>query len=241
MSTRVDALAIGAHPDDVELLIGGTISKLTAAGRKVVILDITRGEMGTRGTAEIRAEEARAAAAVLGVADRRNLGQADGCVAPTPEARAALIEVIRELRPVVVFCHHRHDLHPDHIATHELLLQSLYPSGFAKFPARGAPYRPHACLLYMGHFPSAPSFIVDTQGHFEVKERAIRCFASQLHDPCSTAPRTRISSPDFLPRIEGRDRYFGGFIERSHGEPFVVLGHMPMGDPVAHFAPFAVT
>ena len=238
---RADVVAIAAHPDDVELRVGGTVRKLVSAGRRVVIVDLTRGELATRGTPDIRAAEAKEAAKALGVADRVNLGLPDGGLENTLAYRTAIIEVIREFRPVVVLCHHWNDLHPDHAAAGALLRSCLYPGGFAKYPARGEPYRPHAVLFYMAHVPFEPSFIVDTTGHFDAKRAAVLCYRSQLYDPESREPLTRIAKPDLMKEVEARDRYFGSLIERPYGEPFVVLRHLPMDDPVAHFTPFPMT
>jgi bacillithiol biosynthesis deacetylase BshB1 len=235
---RADVLAIGAHPDDVELRVGGTIHKLAARGRSVVICDLTRGELGTRGTAETRAVEAAAAAKVLGVADRLNLGLPDGGVADTAAARAALIEVVREVRPTVILCHYWEDLHPDHAAAGTLMRACLYPGGFAKYPARGEPYRPHGVLFYMAHVPFVPAVIVDTTDHFEAKVAAIACYASQLHDPGSVERATRLARPSLLGDIEACDRSYGNLIERPYGEPFATFLPLPLDDPVAHFAPF---
>jgi bacillithiol biosynthesis deacetylase BshB1 len=221
--------------------VGGTVHKLVEAGRTVVLADLTRGELATRGTPEVRAVEAGAAAKVLGVAERVNLVLPDGRLENSLAARTAVIEVIREYRPVVVLCHHMNDLHPDHAAAGSLLRSCLYPGGFQKYPARGEPYRPHAVLFYMTHHPFEPSFIVDTSGHFEAKRAAIMCYASQLHDPESSEPATRVASPDLIQQVEARDRYFGSLIEKTHGEPFVLLQHLPMNDVVEHFVPFPMT
>ncbi len=237
----VDVLAIGAHPDDVELRVGGTVRKLVSAGRSVAIVDLTRGELATRGTPDTRTAEAAEAARALGVADRVNLGLPDGRLENTLSYRTAIIEAIREFRPTIVLCHHFNDLHPDHAAAGALLRSCLYPGGFQKYPARGEPYRPHAVLFYMAHVPFEPSFIVDTTGHFAVKRTAIQCYRSQLFDPEIRDRLTRIAKPDLMKEIEARDRYFGSLIERPYGEPFVVLQHLPMDDPVEHFKPFAMT
>ena len=234
----VDIMAIGAHPDDVEMIVGGTVAKMADRKRSVVIVDLTRGEMGTRGDAETRAREAAEGAAVLGAGERINLDMGDGTLEDTLENRVRVLETIREYRPSLVLCHHWEDLHPDHCAAGRIVSNIMYPLGFEKFPARGEPYRPNAVLFYMAHLPFAPSLVVDTSGYFERKKDAIRVYRSQLHSPGSRERLTGIAKPDFLLRIEARDRYFGGLIERSHGEPFFLRRALPMEDPVAHFAPF---
>jgi len=236
--TGTDILALGAHPDDVEMLVGGTLAKMVDRGRNVVIADVTHGEMSTRGDLATREREAAAGAAALGASERINLGMNDGTLRDTPENRATLVETIRRYRPAVVLCHHWVDLHPDHSVLANMIMGIMYPLGFEKYPAGGQPFRPNAFLFYQGHLPIEYSFIVDTTGYFETKKAAIRAYASQLHNPDSGERLTGISKPDFLLRIEARDRYFGSLIERTYGEPFQMLRAVPMDDPAAHFAPF---
>ena len=234
----VDVLAIGAHPDDVDMIAGGTVAKLVSRGKSVTILDLTRGEMGTRGTPELRREEALAAAKVLGVTDRIQLDLGDGRLEDNAESRRQLIEIIRELRPTVVMGHHWEDLHPDHIAAGWLLRSVMYPCGFANYPAGGEPFRPSEFLFFMAHLPFTPSFVVETTGFQERKIEAVKCFASQLHNERSDEPATGISRPDFILRLEARARHFGSLIDRTFGEPFFTLKAVPMTDPVDHYAPF---
>ncbi|MBN2053592.1 bacillithiol biosynthesis deacetylase BshB1 [bacterium] len=230
---KVDVVAIGAHPDDVEMIAGGTVAKLTALGRSVVIIDLTRGEMGTRGSPASRNEEAAAAAGILGVSERINLDLGDGRLADTRENRTILIEHLRRYRPALVLTHHWEDLHPDHCAAGELMKSIMYPLGFEKFPARGEPYRPNEVLFFMAHFPFLPSFIVDVTEHFETKMKAVGCFRSQLYDPASKERATGISQPEFTRILEARACYFGSQIHRSYGEPFLVRRPVPVDDPVA--------
>jgi len=238
---RVDVLAIGAHPDDVDMICGGTLAKLAARGRRVAILDLTRGEMGTRGTPELRAEEAMAAAEVLGVCQRTILDLGDGRLRDSEESRRQVIEILRALRPAIVMGHYWDDLHPDHCAAGRIVRSVIYPAGFSNYPAAGEPFRPNEALFFMAHTPFAPSFVVAIDEFHERKLEAVRCYKSQIHDPDSTAPQTGISQPDFLLRLEARARYFGAQIGRTHGEPFLVARAVPMEDPVAHYAAFAQT
>jgi len=231
-------LAIGAHPDDVELRVGGTIHKLARRGHRVVILDLTRGEAATRGSVELRAQEAERARKELGVRERINLGLPDGGVEDSVEGRGAVIEVIRRVRPEVVLCHHWVDLHPDHAAAGSLLRSAFYASGLGKLAVPGGPWRPRAVLFYMTHVPFEPSFIVDTSGHFEAKRKAILCYSSQLFDPGYEGPPTRVGKEGLLEEIRARDRYFGSLIEKEYGEPFRVLTPLPMDDPAAFFCAF---
>jgi len=234
----VDILAVGAHPDDVELIAGGTIAKLTSRGKSVAILDLTQGEMGTRGSVETRRNEAKSAAKVLGVSERVFLNFGDARVEDSLDNRRQVIEVIRQLRPTLVMGHYWDDLHPDHAAAGRILRAVMYPSGFAKYPADGDPFRPNEYLYFMAHTPFEPSFIVDVTGFYERKLEAIACYASQLHKDGSTEPRTLISQPDFVKRIEARARYFGSLIDCEFGEPFLVTRPVPMADPVEHYSPF---
>ncbi len=234
----IDLLAIGAHPDDVDMIVGGTIAKLTAQGRSAAILDLTRGEMGTRGTPETRAREAQAAAQVLGVEERIILDLGDGVLADNLENRQQVIEVIRRLRPTLILAHYWNDLHRDHSAAGSLMRSIMYPMGFANYPAEGEPYRPNEVLFFMAHTPFEPSFVMDIDGFHEQKMEAIRCFKSQFYQPDSDEPPTGISQPDFLGRLEARARYFGSLIGRSFGEPFKTVRTVPMADPLAHYEPF---
>jgi bacillithiol biosynthesis deacetylase BshB1 len=231
----VDVLAIGAHPDDVDMIAGGTLAKLAHRGKSVVVVDLTRGEMGTRGSPEQRAKEARCAAEVLKLKDRIQLDLGDGLMEDNFEARRQVIELIRSLRPKVVMGHYWEDLHPDHVAAGRIVRSVMYPAGFANYPAEGKPYRPAEFLYFMAHFTFDPSFIVDITGFHDQKMKAVRCFASQLFAEGSDEPATGISQPDFLKKLEGRARHFGSLIDRAFGEPFLVSRAVPMVDPVDHY------
>ncbi len=234
----IDVLAIGAHPDDVDMICGGTLAKLASRGKTLAILDLTRGEMGTRGTPETRAEEAQASAEKLGAKERTILDLGDGVLADNGESRRQVIEIIRRLRPALILTHYWDDLHPDHSAAGRILRSIMYPMGFSNYPADGEPYRPNEVLFFMAHTPFTPDFIVDIDGFHDQKMDAIRCFRSQFYNPGSEEPPTGISQPDFLHRLEARARYFGGLIGRTHGEPFVTTRAVPMDDPVDHYAAF---
>jgi bacillithiol biosynthesis deacetylase BshB1 len=234
----VDVLAIGAHPDDVDMICGGTLAKLAGRGKSVAIVDLTRGEMATRGTPEGRAEEAQAAAKALGAGQRIILDMGDGHLENNAANRQQLIEVIRDLRPTLILAHYWDDLHPDHAAAGHLVRAIMYPVGFAKYPAQGDPYRPNEVLFFMAHTPFVPSFVVDISETHERKMAAIRCFASQFYRAESTEPPTGISQPEFLEKLAARARHFGALIGRQYGEPFIVTRTVPMDDPVAHYAPF---
>ena len=234
----VDVLAIGAHPDDVEMTIGGTIAKLVSRGRSVAIVDLTRGEMGTNGTPQQRSEEAAAAAKVLGVVTRINLDMGDGVMENTLANRVKVIQVVRELRPSIVLAPYWHDLHPDHITSGMIVREIMYPVGFAKFPAGGKPHRPNEFLYYMQHFTFEPSFIVDVTDFHETKLESVRCYGSQLHNHHFDRLPTQIGDPEFLRRLEGRARHYGGLIQKRYGEPLLAPRPVPMDDVVEHYRAF---
>ncbi len=227
-----DILAIGAHPDDIELSCGGTVAKMVQAGRRVALLDLTQGELGTRGTRDIRAQEAEAAASVLGIAERRTLDIPDGNIEVTIENARKVIEVIRDLRPSMLLIPHSEERHPDHVRAHRLCKEAWFYAGLKNIPSlyRGAgqsPHRPDVYFEFMQWFEFAPSFIVDVSDVWETKMKAIRAFKSQFHDPKSTEPATKLSQPGFLELIEVRGRYYGERIGVRYGEAFFSIA--PVG------------
>ena len=222
---KLDVLAIGAHPDDIELSCGGTILKLTRQGRKVGIVDATEGELGTRGSREIRARESAAAAAVLGVAVRENLSLPDGNIENTFAAREKLITVIRRHRPDILLIPHFQDRHPDHEHTHILARESWFYSGLEKIATRDGnaaqdPWRPRAYYHYMQWFEFTPSFIIDITDEYDARLEAMRAYRSQFYDPASSERATILSTPEFLEMVTTRLAYYGDRIGRKYGEPF---------------------
>ncbi len=233
MTPPVDLLAFGPHPDDVEISCGGLVAKLVSLGYRVGIVDLTRGETGTRGTPETRLEEAAAAAKVLGVAFRENLELPDGHLAVTDAMKRPIIEAIRRHRPRILLGPFPADTHPDHVATGKLLDEVLFLSGLVNYDAAGAPHRPQQTWSYMCHDPIDPSFLVDVSDAFATKMQALRCFASQLHDPTSDEPETNLASEDYLARLEARFRYFGSLIGARYAEPFHTRRPVRIDDPLA--------
>ncbi len=225
-----DVLAVGAHPDDVELSAGGTVAKLVAEGFSVVILDLTRGERASRGTPERRREEAEKAARVLGARRRIILDMGDAVLEDNMDNRKLLVETIREVRPRLVLAPYWEDTHPDHAAAGRMVRDSIYPSGFRNFPAAGAPHRPQTVLFYMCHKPFIPDLVVDVSDHMKTKMAAIREHHSQFDPPSDGETETRISSPRFLPMIEAKARYYGEMIGREFGEPFALHEPLPVRD-----------
>ena len=232
---KIDVLAFGPHPDDVELFVGGTLLRLAAQGHSTAIIDLTAGEMGTRGTQEQRKKEADEAAKILGVASRRCLDLGDGRLAADWPSKVAVAEAIRELKPRLVITNYWESNHPDHTVSGRLVAEAAYLAGLAKLEAGGEPHRPNRVLYYFLPYRVAPSFVVDISEHYEKKLQAIEAYRSQFHDPSSREPKTFISHPDFLTRMEGRDRYFGSLIDVNLAEAFFVREAMRVDDPVSFF------
>jgi len=232
---QTDLMAIGAHPDDVELCCGGTIAKAVSKGHRAVIVDLTEGELGTRGTATIRRREAKNAAKVLGCA-RENLAIPDGGIEVNRDNLAKLITVIRRYRPKMLLIPHWHERHPDHVHTHHLAREAWFYAGLRKITTkhRGRaqePWRPHSYLQYMQWYEFSPSVIVDISDVYKIRVRAIRAHKSQFYNPRSKEPRTRLSDKAFLDFVETRTKAYGVRIGASHGEPFYSIEAIGIDDP----------
>lgn len=232
---QVDVLAFGPHPDDIELTMGGTLLKLARLGYRSAIVDLTAGEMGTRGTPERRAQEAEEASRILKCSARKNLNLGDGYLTPDKKAKRAVVEAIRELKPRLVFTNYWENTHPDHAASGTLVAEAAYLAGLSRYEAEGEPHRPNRVIYYLLPHRVPPSFIVDVSPFYEEKMRAVRCYQSQLHNSHSDEPETTISRPDFLGKIESKLRYYGTLIDAEYGEPFYVREALRVEDPVAFF------
>lgn len=222
---NLDVLVFAAHPDDAELAMGGTIAKFTAANKKVGLIDFTRGELGTRGTAESRQKEAFQAALVLKVALRENLEIPDGNIQRNKDNLMKIIMTIRRYKPKIVFAPYFNDRHPDHIDASKLVKEAVFSSGLVKIitsdkEVSQPAYRPNKLYYYMQTYTFEPSFIVDISDTFEKKMEAVKCYGSQFHNPCSTEPETFISRPEFITYVESRSQYYGFQIGKKCGEPF---------------------
>lgn len=236
MSTEtLDVLAIGAHPDDVEIGCGGTLALLVERGHRVGILHLTRGEAGTRGSEPERRREAERAAEVLGVHWMGFLDCGDGDLATGTEEQNELLSVLRELRPELVLGPTPHDRHPDHSRAHRLVEESCYYAGLARRGVGGEPHRPAAVFSYMQHDPFDAAFVVDVTSSWERKLAALAEYESQLYQQNRERdePATKVASPEFRRAIEGRAQHFGLMIGAAYGEPFWSRLPLAVGDPLA--------
>ena len=229
---QLDIMAIGAHPDDIELAAGGTLIQSVRQRLRVGVIDVTRGELGTRGTVELRAREAAAAAEVLGLSVRENLGLPDGDI--SKDGIHALIGVLRKWRPRIVMTHPQDCRHPDHVATHLLVRDACFYAGLEKFNPGETPWRPHHVLYFaeVRHFE--PSFVVDVTSTWKKRTEALQCYGSQIHDTAykdqTNEPETYISNAGFFEWIEARARVFGHLIGCTYGEPFQYQGTLGASD-----------
>jgi bacillithiol biosynthesis deacetylase BshB1 len=224
VSEALDVLAIFAHPDDAELLCGGSLAKSTDAGHRVGILDLTRGEMGSQGTPELRAEEAAEAARILGVSVRRNLGLPDSRLENTEANRLALAAVLRELRPRVVVTHWRVGRHRDHRLTAELVRDACFLSALKKLDAPGVPFRPLK-LVYATAFredADPPSFVVDVTAQMDRKVEAVVAYVSQFDGKTQAGEVFPGGDRPLADQIRAKCAHYGSLIRVAYGEPFRV-------------------
>ncbi len=222
---QLDVLVFSAHPDDAELSMGGTIGMLSNKNFKVGLIDLTKGELGTRGTAETRQREAFNAALVLKVALRENLELTDGNIQINKENIQKVVMIIRKYQPKLVFAPYKNDRHPDHMDSSNLIKRAFFYSGLAKIKTfdKEVPqkhYRPQKLFYYMQTNTFEPSFIIDISDTFDIKMKAIECYETQFHNPKSTEPETFISRPEFINYIRSRAEFYGFQIGKKYGEPF---------------------
>ncbi len=232
---KLDVLAIGAHPDDIELACGGTIIKLVKQGRKVGIVDLTEGELGTRGSREIRAKEAIEAAKFLGIHARENLSLRDGDIEVSMANRLKLIGVLRKYRPEILLIPHWLERHPDHEHAHALCREAWFYSGLEKIETiadgkRQESFRPRRYYHFMQTYEFTPSFIVDISDVYELRIEAMRIFKSQFYDPNNTTRETFLSNPEFLEMLRTRFEYYGDRIGTKYGEPFYSVNMVGVSD-----------
>ena len=234
--TDIDVLCMMAHPDDAEILAGGTLIKLADQGHSVGIADFTRGEMGTRGNAREREREAVCAANIMGVDIRRNLGFPDAHVENTVANRKPVVGIIREFRPHLIITHDVTNRNPDHSHVSALVREAAFTAGLVKYDTGQEPHRPHRIIHAMEYFEIEPSFIVDISGQFERKMNAINCYRSQTYNPRAKGRQTYISSEAFQREMEARFRYYGSRIHCEFGEVFRMDTPVEVDDVVREVA-----
>ncbi len=225
---NLNVIVFGAHPDDAELSMGGTIARLTKNKYRVGIVDLTKGEMGTRGSAQIRKKEAEEAAKILNVKVRKNLSIPDGNIKLNDENIKKVVKVIRKYKPEIIFAPYINDRHPDHIDASALIKRAMFTSGLIKYKTTEnkkiqKAYRPLKLFYYMQTFTFIPSFILDITDTFQQKMESIFAYNTQVHSPGksrSNEPETFISTPEFIGYIEARAKTYGFQIGKKYGEPF---------------------
>ncbi len=226
MSIKLDILFFGAHPDDVELACGGTILKHVAEGKLVGIVDLTRGELGTRGSAELRDQEAQKAGEILGIKVRANLGLADGKFVNNEESQLKVIEAIRRYKPEVVVTNAPSDRHPDHGRACDLVKEACFYSGLAKIETKvqeinQEPWRPGTVYHYIQDYYHEPDIVIDVTPFWEKRMEAVLAYKSQFYDPNNQEPETPISSKEFQDYLKARAIHFGRAINARYAEGFL--------------------
>ncbi|HTD84676.1 MAG TPA: bacillithiol biosynthesis deacetylase BshB1 [Gemmatimonadaceae bacterium] len=229
--TKVDVLAIAAHPDDMELICGGTLIRAHMLGRSTAILDLAAGEMASRGTPELRAKEAAQAAKVMGVSVRENLGLPDGGIQNTPENRARVAVVIRRLQPRIVITHSIHGRHPDHPIVAQLVRDACFVAGLRKVAPETPPHRPLKVLHALSYREDnvKPTFVVDISDAFEKKLETIACYASQFGDAVQAGEVYPNGEP-LRDLIRHHAAHYGSLIRCRYGEPFYTTETMRVDD-----------
>ncbi len=221
----LDVLVFAAHPDDAELAMGGTIARFANEGFSVGIVDLTRGEMGTRGSADTRQKEALEAAKILKTSIRENLLIPDGDIEITNGNIRKVVMLMRKYKPKIVFAPYFSDRHPDHINASKLIKRAMFVSGLEKIKTTESEiaqraYRPAKLFYYMQTYTFEPSFIVDISNFFETKMKAVWAYSTQFHNPESSEPETFISSPEFIEYVDARAKFYGFQVGKKFGEPF---------------------
>ncbi len=221
MTTAVDLLAFGPHPDDLEIGLGGTLAKHAALGHTVGLCDLTRGEMATNGSPDERVKEAEDARRVLGAAWRENLGLPDRAIGSTPDHARRVAELVRRSRPRAIALPYWQDRHPDHPAAAVMLRDGVFNAKLRRYEAEGEPWQPEWVCFYFINDSGPASFVVDVSDYYEVKRKALACYRSQFA-PATGAAQTRLNSPSFNQLIESRDAQFGALAGVRFAEGIVI-------------------
>jgi bacillithiol biosynthesis deacetylase BshB1 len=233
---KIDVLAFGSHPDDVELGCGGTLAKLQKLGYKTGIVDLTEGELGSRGTVAKRSKEAAEASKILKVNYRVNLKIPDGNIKNDRANREKIIKQIRSLCPTIIFAPFMEDRHPDHGHTSTLVTEGWFYAGVKKILPSIPAHRPFRILYYMAKYEFTPSFIIDISEVFNLKTKALNAYKSQFYNPEWPEEQTFISSIWFIESVDFRARHFGWMAGVKYGEPFWIREPMAIDDPVPIFS-----
>lgn len=219
---RVDLLAFGPHPDDIEIGIGGSVARHTAAGHSVGLCDLTAGEMGSNGTVPQRLAEAEQARVALGAAWRTNLHLPDRALGSEPSHARIIAELVRRVRPRAVLLPYWSDRHPDHVSASQLLTEAVFNAGLRRYAAEGEAWKPEWACYYFINDSAPPSFVIDVSDYYDTKRRALACHASQFRPAGGDAVPTRLTSARFQQLIESRDAQFGALAGVAFAEGFVV-------------------
>lgn len=233
MIVPVNVLAFGAHPDDVELSAAGTLLACKAKGKRFGMVDLTRGELGTRGNATLRAKESADSAAILGAEFRFNCGFKDGMFLNDEQHLQRLISIIRKAKPELVLANALEDRHPDHARAAKLVSDACFYAGLIRWqdPENLPAHRPRLVLHYIQFHNLQPNVLINIEGFFELKMKSIRAYSSQFFQEDSLEPQTPISSKTFLESIEGRAQEWGKIIGVSHAEGFNSSRPLGINDP----------
>jgi N-acetylglucosamine malate deacetylase 1 len=232
---KIDVLAFGPHPDDVEMGCGGLLFKLKKTGYKTGIIDLTMGELSSNGDIETRAKETHAASEILELDVRENLNLSDGNIVNDIESRNRVIDMLRKYQPKMVLFPYYKDRHPDHENAHKLIKDSVFISGLVKYETSMEFFRPDIVINYMLHFEFIPSFIVDITDEFEKKVKAVTAYGSQFFSSIEKDMVTHISTKSFKDILHTRAKYFGLKINSSAGEAYVINSKIKIDDPLAFF------
>jgi bacillithiol biosynthesis deacetylase BshB1 len=230
-----ELLVITAHPDDAELCTGGLLLTVAGRGWRTAVADLTRGELGSLGTPEIRAYEANAASEILGVSRRLNLELPDGGVRDTDDARKKIVRLVRELRPRIVVTHSLEDHHPDHMGAAQLVKQSFYLCGIRKYLPELPPWRPHGLLYAFSSRMARPGIILDISDVIERRMEAVLCYRSQFEAEPEPGFSVRIASSLFLESHRASLKHWGSLIGAAFGEPYVSEAPIAVSDPTFLF------
>lgn len=233
---KIDCLAFGAHPDDVELFCSGLLIKLQKKGFTTAVIDLTKGELSTNGTEEIRAVETINASEIMNLSFRENLNFEDGNIKNTKQNRLEIIKILRNYRPQVVLQPYWEDRHPDHVAASKIVTDACFYSGLKKIETKKKPYRPETVLYYMMHTLFTPSFIVDISDEMETKIKTIKCYQSQFNQSGDKTDKTIINQPEFFDSIVNRAKFYGYEIKKKFGEPYYYKGFLRIDNVVDFFS-----